>query len=408
MKTKTLTKLSSIVATLLCIVIGLILAFVVLLVTYSATKSSSVSAITGRFSSASWGMKKILSLGLSNPSSYSEYLRRFTTLKYNIGQVLYYAMPLIMTGLSVAFAFKTGLFNIGASGQYLFGGIAAIICAGMLHLPWYVSIFAALIAGAIWGAIPGLFKAYLNINEVITCIMTNWIGLYLVNIFVYNTPAIQSLGADSSRTLTLTGDGIILSRLNLASLFAGNDNVSVGIIVAIVFAIVVWVILYKTTFGYELKACGLNKNAAKYAGINDKKNIILSMVVAGALAGVGGALYYLTGNNGAVYKTEEVLQQAGFDGISVALLGGSNPIGVIFSGLFIAFLKVGGDNLQPVYNTEIVSVITSTIIYFSAFSLFFRNLILKGRVKRDLAISNQSNILNKPPVIADIKGGEKQ
>ena len=221
----------------------------------------------------------------------------FHDAPYGVGKELANAAPLIMTGLSVGFAFKTGLFNIGAAGQYTLGAYGALYCAIMLKLPWFVCLLAAAILGGLWGAIPGFFKAYFNINEVITSIMFNWIGLYLVNELVYQNGTGPMYDVRNTRTLNLGKNAdlaqSVIPDFGLNKLFQTNST-TIAIFLAAVVAILIWVVLNKTTFGYELKAVGLNKSAARYAGINEKKNIILSMAIAGALAGFGAGLFYLS------------------------------------------------------------------------------------------------------------------
>ena len=252
----------SVLAALLCILIGLACGYLVLL------------AINAEHA---WtdGFVRILMGG-------------FYDAPYGVGRTLANAAPLVMTGLSVAFAFKTGLFNIGAAGQYTLGAYGALYCAIILHLPWYVSLIVSAVLGGLWGAIPGLFKAYLNINEVITSIMFNWIALYLVNELIYAGGTGPMYDARNTRTLNLRrmegAEGVTIPDFGLNDIFQTNST-TIAIFLAIAVAIVIWVILDKTTFGYELKAVGLNKNAARYAGINEKKNLVLSMVIAGALAG---------------------------------------------------------------------------------------------------------------------------
>lgn len=288
----------------------------------------------------------------------------------DIGNVLYTAVPLIMVGLAVAFAFKVGLFNIGASGQYTIGSLVALFLAIELHLPWYLCLLGAILGGAIWGFFPGLFKALFNVNEVITAIMMNWIGMNLTNFIIYNRPAMMA--SDKARTAALSGvnPSAIIPKLGLNKLF-DYSYLNVGLIIAVVVAIIMWVILAKTTFGYELRACGLNKNGAIYAGISAKRNIVLSMVIAGALAGLGGGLYFLAG--GPQYTMVQTILPTGFDGISVALLANSNPIGCIFSTIFIAFLRLGGIAMQSQgYATEATDIVMAVIIYLAAVSLLIR------------------------------------
>lgn len=293
----------------------------------------------------------------------------------DIGNVLYYATPIIMTGLSVAFAFKTSLFNIGTPGQFIMGAYGAVLVGvkltelGSFH--WVVGLLTATVFGALWALIPGILKAYRNVNEVISCIMLNYIGMYLVNWFVKSTVYHQLTNRSLKTAETANIPGFGLDKLFPASSANG------GFFIAVFAAIVLYVLLNKTTFGFELKACGLNKYAARYAGINEKKNIILAMVIAGALAGLGGGLLYLAGS-GKYISVEDVLPAEGFAGISVALLGMSNPIGALFAGLFIAFITVGGSYMQiSGFVPEIIDIITAAIIYFAAFALVFRGLLRK-------------------------------
>jgi simple sugar transport system permease protein len=296
----------------------------------------------------------------------------------NFGQVLYFATPIIMTGLSVGFSSKTGLFNIGAAGQFIVGAYAAVLVGvkcGFLpgHLHWMAALAAALLAGALWGAIPGLFKAFFNVNEVIACIMLNYIGTYLVNFLITKT-MFDSLRNQSMRVV----DTANLPKMGMDKIFRDGFNVSSansGIFIAIAFAIFIYIILEKTSFGYELKACGFNREAARYAGINEKRSIVLSMTIAGALAGLGGALLFLAGSGKGI-TVVDILSQEGFNGIPVALLGLNNPLGIIFSGMLVAYLSVGGFNMQ-LYNfaPQVIEIIIGVIIYFSAFALLVRGFI---------------------------------
>lgn len=339
----------SILSSVFAIIIGIIFGFVLLVIL--------------KPESSLYGITNMLTTGFSSVEK--------------LGKVFYVAMPIIMTGLSVAFAFKTGLFNIGTPGQYVLGGFFALYVAIVFNAPWWLALFASIIGGALWGAIPGIFKAFFNVNEVITSIMLNWIGLYFANVCIANTEVMLNsyYGGSSERTvlLSIANSDAILPKLGLDKIFSGSNLVSIGIIIAIIVAIVSFIVLEKTIFGYELKACGYNKMASKYAGINEKRNIIFSMAIAGALAGLGGGLYYL--NGGAVFTLGNVLPAAGFNGIPVALLASSNPLGVIFSALFVSYIQVGGDAMQPEYSPEAITIIISVIIYLSAFSLVIKKMI---------------------------------
>ena len=308
----------------------------------------------------------------------------------NLGNMLFRATPLIMTGLSVAVAFRTGLFNIGAPGQYLMGTLVSLCIA--LGIPstavpagviWLLAFLGGMLAGALWGAIPGLLKALLNINEVLACIMTNWIAANLVT-WLFDISNFKNIveNTKSGYIYKTSYNGVATAKMGLDKFFP-NSQVNGGILVAILLAIVVYIIMEKTTFGYQLKACGSNRHAARYAGIPDKRNIVLSMAIAGALAGAGAALYWLSGNTEFYWTTYQSLPGVGFNGIPVALLAVNNPIAVIFTGIFMAMLDIVGMQLTNLtaYNEYITGVIISVIVYLSAFSLVIR-MMLTGRRKR--------------------------
>jgi len=290
-----------------------------------------------------------------------------------IGEVLYMATPLILTGLSVGFAFKTGLFNIGASGQLIVGGFVAILIGvrgeALGSYQWLVAFLGAMAAGALWAAVPGILKALFNVHEVISSIMMNYIGMYLVNMLVvemvYDKLKNQSLIIKETAELPTWG----LDKITQGS------GLNAGFLIAILFVIITYIILNKTVFGYELIACGHNPEASKYAGIKAKRNVVLAMVIAGALAGAAGALMYLAGT-GKHIRVVDVLANEGFMGIPIALLGLSNPIGVFVAAIFIAYITIGGFYMQLFdFVPEIIDIMIAAIIYFSAFALIAKNLI---------------------------------
>ena len=302
----------------------------------------------------------------------------------DVGQIFYYATPLILCGLSVGFAFKTGLFNIGGSGQYLVGAFGGILigltCSKLGPFQLIVGLLVAMLFGAIWGAIPGILKAYFNVNEVITCIMLNYISLFLVNMIIYGNTILFNVKRNESNDVPLSAT---LPKAGLDKIFP-DSSVNSGIIIAILVAIILYIILEKTTFGYELKACGYNKIASKYAGINENKSIVMSMLIAGAICGLAGGIMFLSGT-GKHIEIKDVIPNEGFNGISVALLGVSNPIGIIFSGLFIAYLTAGGFYLQLFnFSQEIIDIIIAVIIYFSAFALIVKMVMDKMAKKKAL------------------------
>ena len=307
----------------------------------------------------------------------------------NIGNLLFRATPVILTGLSVATANKTGLFNIGAAGQYLAGTCATLFIA--LSIPsssvpplliWLLALLGGMLAGALWGALPGMLKAFLNINEVIACIMTNWIAANIVT-WLFDISNLKNVveNTKSGYIYKTTFNNVATPKFGLDKLFPGSQ-VTGGILIAILLAVVVNIIISRTTFGYELKACGSNRHAARYAGIRDKRSIVLSMAIAGALAGAGGSLYYLAGNTEFFWNTYQSLPAAGFNGIAVALLAANHPIGVIFSGCFMSMLNIAGLQITNLtaYNEYITDVIIAVIVYLSAFSLIIK-MWLNGRRK---------------------------
>lgn len=308
----------------------------------------------------------------------------------NWGNLLFRAIPILMTGLSVAVANKTGLFNIGAPGQYLMGTVATLYVALSLDtavIPawviWLLAFLAGMLAGALWGAIPGILKATRGINEVLACIMTNWIAANLATMAFANSSLRNAEEAGKIGYIKPTlRNGVATAKMGLDKLFP-NSQVNGGILVAIVIAVLVYILMTKTTLGYELRTCGSNRHAARYAGINDKRNIILSMAIAGSLAGGGAALYWLSGNTEFFWSTYQSLPAAGFNGIPVALLAANNPIGVIFAALFMSLLDIAGVQLKTftAYNEYITDIIISSIVYLSAFSLVIK-LWLNGRKKK--------------------------
>lgn len=348
---------------------------------FNNASSSILAIILGLF----FGFLVLL---ISNPSEAVEGFLiilkgGFNTNAKGMGQVLYFATPLILTGLSVGFAFKTGLFNIGTPGQFIMGAFTAVYIGvkwTFLPAPWHwiVALICAALVGGLWALIPGLLKAYMNVHEVISTIMMNYIGMYMANFLIksniYDSQTAMAMNTAKSAVLPKGGmDYVFYNNLGPVK---DMSTVNSGIWIAVGVAIIIYIILSKTTFGYELKACGLNQHASKYAGINEKRNIVLSMVIAGMLAGLGGGLLYLSGSKGRRIRVADILAIEGFNGIPVALLGLSNPIGIIFSAIFIAHIGQGGNYLQTLdFVPEVIDIIIAIIIYFSAFSLFFRTLL---------------------------------
>ena len=284
-----------------------------------------------------------------------------------IGNVFYYAMPLLMVGLGVAVGFKTGVFNIGGPGQFIIGGYFAMLLAHTLDIPrpfsWIIPIIVGAAAAAAWAIIAGVLYVYFKVNVVISTILLNYIGMYMVNYLIRKT--IYNPGKNQAK---LVPERAQLPTMGLDKLFPGS-SINGGIIIAIVIAILVYILLYKTTKGYEMVAGGMSPFTSMLAGIPNKGNSVFSMGLSGALIGIGGALMYLSGS-GTSIQVVDSLAAEGFNGISVALLASNHPLGVILTALFIASLTVGGFYMQTYrFVPEIVDIIISVIIYFSAFSL---------------------------------------
>ena len=337
----------SLLASLLCILIGLLVGYVALLIINPAGAGEAITTIIKNFMT---------------------YSKPATQLK-NLGNTLVKTAPLLMCSLSVLFAYKAGLFNIGAAGQYVVGAGASLYCALAWHLPWYLCLLAAILAGAALGAVSGMLKAYCNVNEVISCIMLNWISLYAVNTLLN---LVKEETSPYTLNLINTSPASVLPSLGLGGLFSGNKYVTIAIPLSVLVAAAIWVLLEKTKLGYELKATGCNKFAAKYCGMQEKKNLILTMSIAGALAGMGAALLFLTGFE-QWQCTQSSIPGMGFNGIAAAFLGGLNPLGTILSSYFIQHITNGGAYVdKTMYSAQISDFISALIIYLCGFVLFFK------------------------------------
>ncbi len=319
----------------------------------------------------------------ANPGSGFGYLLKgpfgsTTDAGSQFGTMLFYAEPLIFTGLSVAIAYKTGLFNIGAPGQFLMGTMGSLLVALNINTTgnraagvfvWLLALIVGMIFGMLWSLIPGALKAFFGINEVIVCIMTNWIAANIVTwVFTAQPHLSNSPDGKSGYLIKTAVTG------NYTPTFGSWSYLDIGIILAILAAVVVWIVMKKTALGYSLKACGYNKDAARYAGMNEKLYIMIAMAIAGGLAAAGGALYYLNPGIELQFKScYQALPSYGFNGIPAALLANCNPIGVIFSAIFIRWLNASGSFLQRAgYNKYFADIIIAVIIYLAGFSRFMR------------------------------------
>lgn len=348
----------SLIASLVCIVFGLLIGYIVLLFINPAGAGDAIMTVIKNFFT---------------------YNRSETQLKY-FGSTLVKTAPLLMCALSVLFAYKVGLFNIGAAGQYVAGACASLYAALAWGWSWLPCMLFAILAGALFGALVGVLKSFCNVNEVISGIMLNWIALYTTNMILTN---VKEVASPYTYQMKSSAPNAILPTLGLDKLFNGNEYVTIAIPLSIILAILVWVVLEKTKFGYELKATGFNKNAAKYCGMAERRNIILTLVIAGALAGLGGSLLYQTG-----YEqwqcTHSSVPNMGFNGIAATFLGGLNPIGTIFSSFFIQHITAGGAYVdKTMYCSQISDLISSLIIYLCGFVLFLKHAMNNAINKRE-------------------------
>lgn len=320
--------------------------------------------------------------GISPAVAYGKLFSSiFSKPKYLVW-MLVYASPLIFTGLSVAFSFRTGVFNIGAEGQFVIGGLVACVLGIVLKLPAglhaIVCLVAAAAAGCIWSLIVGVLKVKRGIHEVLSFIMFNWIAFYLSN-YVVNLPGIHR---DSSEaTQDVAASARLLMPEGLRSTL-DCSNAHWGIVLAVIAAVIIWVIIEKTTLGYKLKAVGFNSNGAEYGGIDANKSILTALGISGLLSGLGGAVQVL----GMAGRLSQFAGQEGFgfEGITVALIGSSNPIGCIFSGLFYGAMKYGGSKLSIVKApSEVVDIIMGCIVLLIAIAHVFKVFVLKAAKKKE-------------------------
>ena len=320
--------------------------------------------------------------GISPAVAYGKLFSSiFSKPKYLVW-TLVYASPLIFTGLSVAFSFRTGVFNIGAEGQFVIGGLVACILGIVLKLPAglhaIVCLVAAAAAGCIWSLIVGILKVKRGIHEVLSFIMFNWIAFYLSN-YVVNLPGIHR--ESSEATQDVAASARLLMPEGLRSTL-DCSNAHWGIVLAVIAAVIIWVIIEKTTLGYKLKAVGFNSNGAEYGGIDANKSILTALGISGLLSGLGGAVQVL----GMAGRISQFAGQEGFgfEGITVALIGSSNPIGCIFSGLFYGAMKYGGSKLSIVKApSEVVDIIMGCIVLLIAIAHVFKVFVLKAAKKKE-------------------------
>ena len=358
------------VASIICIILGLLIGYIVLLFINPEGAAESIINVIKNFLTWNRANKK---------------LQQF-------GNTLAKTMPLLMCSLSILFAYKVGLFNIGAAGQYVAGSCACLYAALAWGWGWLPCMIFALAAGAVLGAIVGFLKSRCNVNEVISGIMLNWISLYLANTILTK---VKETASPYTMYLKDVNPSALLPNAGLDKFFNNNQYITIAVPLALIIAIAVYILLGKTKLGYELKATGSNKNAAKYAGMAENRNIILTLIISGALAGLGASMLYLTG-----YMRWECTQSSvpgmGFNGIAAAFLGGLNPIGASFSSFFIQHITDGGQYVNTnFYSSQISDLISSVIIYLCGFVLFIKltmnKMIARSDEKKARAIKSAAS-----------------
>ncbi len=339
--------IQSLLASLACVVLGMLLGYIVLLFINPDGAGEAVATIIKNF------------LTYSRPETQAKYF----------GNTLVKTAPLLMCALAILFAYKVGLFNIGVAGQYCAGIAVSLYAALAWHWGWLPCMLLAMLGGAVLGSISGLLKSYCNVNEVISGIMINWITLYLTNMLLTK---VKEDTSPYTYVLQHNNPSAVLPSLGLGRFFNNNQYVGLAIPLAVLIAIVVWVVLEKTRFGYELRATGNNKNAAKYCGMAEKRNIILTLAISGMLAAMGASMLYLTGYEQWQCSTSSV-PGMGFNGIAAAFLGGLNPIGTILASFFIQHITAGGAYVdKSMYCAQISDLISAIIIYLCGFVLFMK------------------------------------
>lgn len=348
-----------------CALLGLILGFFILLFINPSEACYGMTSVLGNY------------LIFSNPNDVVNYF----------GQTLAKTAPLIAMSLSILVSYKAGLFNLGGSGQYTVAVIVISFLGVSLNLPWWLVMIVAMITSALWSMITGALKAFFNVNEVISGIMLNWIALYIANGLLTTNPSVWDSAHSESITIDSTMNSFIPS-IGLDKLFAGNSIVGLGMILIVIIAIIILIMFKKTTVGFELKATGLNKDAASYAGINRVKSILIATAISGALAGLAASLNLQNGFTS--WKLSSIPPEIGFQGISSAFLGGLHPIGVIFSSYFITHIIEGGSMITDLgYSPEVASIVTSIIIYLSGFVFFIKEIMHRLEIKKELNALNR-------------------
>ena len=348
----------SLIASLLCVVLGLLIGYIVLLIINPTGAGEAITTVIKNFLT---------------------YKKPETQMKY-FGNTLVRTAPLLMCSLSILFAYKAGLFNIGAAGQYCAGAGMALYAALAWHMPWWLCMIIAMLGGALLGVISGLLKSYCNVNEVISGIMLNWITLYVVNILLTN---VKEAASPYTMPVAHVNGGAIIPSLGLGKLFNNNQYVTLAIPLAILIAVGIHILLEKTRLGYELKATGNNKNAAKYCGMAERRNLILTLAIGGALAGLGAGVLYLPGDEEGPGRPRSG-PPPGVHGIAAGFLGGPDPVGAVSASFFIQHITIGGAYVdKTMYCAQVSDLISAIIIYLCGFVLFMKYAMNRGIARRE-------------------------
>ena len=349
----------TVAASLLCVAAGLALGFLVLVVIEPS---------------------KALTAFVTMLQNFFYFPRADVALEY-FGSTLVRTAPLALCAVSVIYARNAGLFNIGASGQFTAGAMAALLSGIGCHMPWWICLPAAILAGGIAGAAAGALKAYCGVNEVISGIMINWILLYAAN------TALTSFTDSNTYTLDLSVNepGAVLPSLGLDRLFSGNDTVTVAIVLTPLLAVLAKFVLERTRLGFETRSVGLNPSAAQLSGMFERQNVIITMFLAGAFSGAAAGFLYLSGAE--TWRcSATVVPQIGFDAIAAAYLGGLDPYGALIASYFITHIQMGSLHMDKMaYPQEVASLVIAVTIYTSAFAAFLRQL-LSGKRKKGAAV----------------------
>ena len=350
----------TVVTSLWCGLAGLILGFLILLCINAKEAAYGMTSVLGNY------------LIFSDPADRLHYF----------GQTLAKTAPLIAVSLSILVSYKAGLFNLGASGQYTMAAIVISFLGVGADWPWWAVMVLAMAAGALYSMLAGVLKAFFNVNEVISGIMLNWIALYFAN-GVLSVSPFYDFSHSEVPTLNSASNAFIPS-IGLDEAFAGNPIVGLGMVLVLVVVAIVFVLFQHTTIGYELKATGLNGDAARYAGIGKIKSILIATAISGALAGLAASLNLQNGFSS--WKLSSTPPDIGFQGISSAFLGGLHPIGVIFSSYFIVHITEGGSMITDLgFSPEVASIMTSVIIYLSGFVFFVKEIMRRNEIKDEFA-----------------------